>query len=274
MEQSVQPEDREPSEDKGHLYADTNVGGPTEYNQVSDPRPERPDIDDDDFRPRVPAIITKQEPHQTLLRSHHPDHVSASNLPQDDAPMLPETARMIVDSSRADASEDQDAELARIQLEDRSLRQDVALTARETEQSADGEPIKNKGDLSPDNTNVKAPTELYQAHDPLERLEELQKLEGLEDEGHPNCKVLRKWKKLVEEDHPEEITFPDIDRDRSGQFNDDEPFDEMNLPESGDGQPCEDKDDLSSDDTNEKAPQNSIRRRILPQRLSTTMTVS
>ncbi|KAK3823457.1 MAG: hypothetical protein J3Q66DRAFT_385815 [Benniella sp.] len=75
---------------------------------------------------------------------------------------------------------------------------------------------------------------------------EQQKLAGLA--------ALEELQGLLGGDHPEELTFPDIDLDRSGQFNDDEPFDEMNPPEPEDDKLCKDKDDLSPDDTNEKTP--------------------
>ncbi|KAF9352068.1 hypothetical protein BGX34_000211 [Mortierella sp. NVP85] len=167
---SVQPEDREPFEDKGDLSPDnTNVEAPTEFNQASDPQPDP--IPDDDLRPVPPINVTKWEPTQTLSRSHHPSHVSASNLLQDDPSMLPDTAKMIVCPSRADASEDQDAELAKVQPEDRIIYQDVASTA--AGQSADGEALEDESDLSPDDTNVKAPTELYQVQDqPTETIDD------------------------------------------------------------------------------------------------------
>ncbi|KAF9352065.1 hypothetical protein BGX34_000208 [Mortierella sp. NVP85] len=152
----VLPGDREPSEDKGDLLPDTNVEAPTEFNQASDPQP---DPIDDDLRPAPPVDVTKWEPAQTLLGGYRPDPVSASNLPLDDAPMLPETAKMIVDPSRTDASEDQDAELARVQLKGPVIHQDVASTTSEMYKSVDSEYFEDKGELSPDDTNVAAPTE-------------------------------------------------------------------------------------------------------------------
>ena len=194
FEEVVYQDILQPLEDKGDLNADdTKVETSTEFNQASDPQPEQPEtpeqpeppeqpeqpeppeppeqpepeqpetVDDDDLRPRVPANVTKRELPPMLFRSHHPGHVPASNLPQDDAPMLPETARMIVDPSRADVSEDRDAELARVHLEDPIIHQNVASTTSEMDQFADDESML---DMSLDDTNEEAPTEFNQAYDP------------------------------------------------------------------------------------------------------------
>ncbi|KAK3823458.1 MAG: hypothetical protein J3Q66DRAFT_385816 [Benniella sp.] len=162
MEQSVQPGDSAPFEDEDNLSPDgADEKAPTEFYQAQDPQPETIDDDDDSLRIRVPTDVTStiQETPQMPIRS-----MSGGVLPEDDAPMWPNTASMIVGPSRADASEDQDAELARIQLEDRTIHQDIASMA--TDQSANGEALEDEGDLSPDSGNVKAPTEFYQAQDP------------------------------------------------------------------------------------------------------------
>ncbi|KAK3823455.1 MAG: hypothetical protein J3Q66DRAFT_437803 [Benniella sp.] len=181
------------SNDDEPFDPNTNVEAPTEFNQASDPQPERPEpIDDDDLRPRVPAIVTPTETPEMLLGGYRPDPVPATKSLQDiiliwlyifmwsyismwldtsmwsGSSMRPDTASVINNLSRDAASEDQGTGIARNQLESLGLGLNFVPTAREMSQSVqleDCEPFEDKSDLSPDDRNVKAPTEFYQAQD-------------------------------------------------------------------------------------------------------------